>query len=51
MVCSIHDSEAVGSLGVDYNNNLFVKSTKFFAAYVPVYKIIELKNSCPTFAF
>ena len=36
---------------VDYNNNLSVKSTTFFAASVPVYKIIELKNSCPTFAF
>jgi hypothetical protein len=46
-----HDSEAIDSLGVGYNNNLSVKSTKFFAASVPVYKIIELKNGCPTFAF
>jgi len=32
-------------------NNLSVKSTEFFAASIPVYKIIELKNTRPTFAF
>jgi hypothetical protein len=33
------------------NNNLSVKSTNYFAASVSVYKIIELKNGCATFAF